>query len=159
MSDERSVDKFHENDQTLYQILRNMHLEEGQILTTQAVPQPVKVTLDTEYPEIDQVTLIGWEIEFLFKKNNQVFKEMGRYVSPEFIEIFSFPMLSGNRESALEDINSILISEKLAIKYFGSSWADSNILNSTIEIDNNQEVTITGVFKNPDNSSLKFDWL
>ncbi len=159
VGDERGIDNFHENDQRLYQILRNMHLEEEQILTTEAVPQPVKVTLEEEYPEIDKVTLIGWETEFLFKKNNQVFKESGRYVSPQFIEIFSYPLLSGDRETALDDINGILISENLAVKYFGTSWKDSNILGSTIEIDNNQELTIQGVFVNPANSSLEFDWL
>ena len=61
VSDELSINKFHEKDARLYQMLRNMYLTSGQVITTEAIPQPVKPLLETKYPEVDEVTLISRE--------------------------------------------------------------------------------------------------
>src|SRR5687768_2888722 len=157
VTDELSVDKFHEKDARLYQMLRNMHQSDGHVITTEAVPQPVKPLLETKYPEVDKVTLIGWENEFLFQKDEKIFRENGRYVSPEFFEVFSFPLVSGNPATAMEDIHSIVISESLAKKYFESA---KNALGQTLRINNAQDFNVTGIFKDlPKTSSLQFNWV
>lgn len=52
-----SVDKFHKQDARLYVMLRNMHQSDGHVITTEAIPQPLKPLLDMKYPEVDKVTL------------------------------------------------------------------------------------------------------
>ncbi len=157
VSDELSINKFHEKHTRLYQILRNMYLTSGQVITTEAIPQPVKPLLETKYPEVDKVTLISWEHEYLFQKDEKVFREKGRYVSPEFFEVFSFPFISGDQNRAMVDIHSVVISESLAKKYFNGS---ENALGQTLSINNDQHFKVTGIFKNPPKtSSLQFDWV
>jgi ABC-type antimicrobial peptide transport system permease subunit len=157
ITDELSVDKFHKKDARLYQMLRNMHQSDGTVITTESVPQPVKALLETKYSEVDKVTLIGWENEFLFQKDEKIFREKGRYVSPEFFEVFSFPLVSGDPATAMKDIHSIVISESLAKKYFTSV---ENALGQPLRINNAQDFNVTGIFKDlPKTSSLQLNWV
>ena len=99
--DEVDKDLFHQKG--FYQMLRNIHQAEREIMATIAVPQPVKALLDTAYPEAEDVSLIRWEIEFLFQNANMAFHESGRYVSPEFVKLFSYPFLAGDTNSAMNN--------------------------------------------------------
>jgi len=157
ITDEVSIDKFHEHDARLYQMLRNMHLAGGEILTTDAIPQPVKGLLESEYAEVDKVSLVSWELELLLQKDETTFREKGRYVSPQFFEIFSFPFIAGDRSTALSEIHSIVISEDLAKKYFKTL---DQAVGQTLRVNNEQDFTVMGIFKNPGTrSSLQFDWV
>jgi ABC-type antimicrobial peptide transport system permease subunit len=158
VEDEYRVDGFHEKSANIYQLKRIIYQDDGQNFNTEAIPQPLEIVLEETYPEVDMVTLIGWDIEALFKLEDRSFKETGRYVSPEFLKIFSFPLIIGSKENALNEINSIVISEDLAAKLYGENW-QSNILGSTLPLGNNT-FTISGVFENPSpHSSLQFQWL
>ncbi|MEL7003870.1 MAG: ABC transporter permease, partial [Bacteroidota bacterium] len=157
VNDEVNKDKFHKNDTTLYSIMRNMHQDDGSIRTTSTVPQPLEILLEEEYPEVGQVSLISWPHEFLLQKNGDPFREVGRYVSPEFLEIFSFNLLTGDNKTALNDISSIVISRDMAEKHFGSV---EKSMGQSVKIDNAKDFIVTGVFENVSNqSSLKFEWL
>ena len=161
INDELSIDQFHEEDDRLYQVWRNMHQANGEVITTPGIPQPMAVALRTKYPEVDEVSLVSWDVEALFKKDDQTAIEVGKYVSPEFFRIFSFPMLLGDVNHTLEDMNSVAISERLAIKYFGKEWASTNILDEVLTIGSTaKDYKISGVFADPGpNSSLVFDWV
>ncbi len=76
------------------------------------------------------------------------------------IKIFSYPLIAGDPNTAMKDLNSVLISDRLALKYFGNNWKDNNVIGRTLRIDNSRDFTVTGVFENPSsNSSLQFNWL
>ncbi len=158
INDEISMDTFHTNSHRTVKLWRNMHQTNGEIITTSAIPQPLEILLEEEYPEIDQVALIGWEMELAFRKGESVSYETGRYVSPEFFSIFSFPILLGNKGDLFSDMNSIVITERLATKYFGASWREEAIGN-TINV-NERQLVVSGVMEIPGpNSSVDFDWL
>ena len=162
INDEVHIDKFHENDARIYRLWRNMHQGSGEILTTGAIPQPLAVKLREGYSEVDEVSLVGWDFNLLFRHGNEVSYETGKYVSPEFLSIFSFPLIEGDQSTALDDISSVIICESLATKYFGTDWRSSGgILGRTIALgDDHKEFVISGVAKDPgSNSSIDFDWL
>ena len=81
VSDEYKVDNFHENDNRIYQLSRVMYQDDGQNFTTMAVPQPLEIVLEEQYPEVDKVSLVGWDIESVFRAKGESFKETGKYVS------------------------------------------------------------------------------
>lgn len=162
IQDEMRVDQFHENKDRIYKVWRNMHQSTGEILTTQGIPQPVVVSLRNDFPEVEDATLIGWDMETIFKRGDEVDYEIGRYVSPEFFRIFSYSIPMGNPGTALSDMTSVVISDRIAEKYFGKDWRDDNeILGETITIGSNQkDFQVSAVFVHPGNkSSLEFDWL
>jgi hypothetical protein len=70
--------------------------------------------------------------------------------------MFSFPLIAGNAENALDDPNSVLLTESMAKKYFGNEDPVGKILRFNNKVD----VKVTGVLKNvPHNSDLNFNYL
>ncbi len=161
IQDEMSVDQFHEKKDRIYKVWRNMHQSSGEILTTQGIPQPVVVSLGNDFPEVEDATLIGWDMETIFRMDDEVDYEIGKYASPEFFRIFSYSFLAGNPGTALSDLSSIVISDRIAEKYFGRDWRDGKILGKTITVGSNQkDFQVSGVFEHPGSkSSLEFDWI
>ena len=158
VSDELSIDKFHVKSDRIYQVIRDMVQSSGQIETTRAIPRPLEHELRNNYPEVEHVSLLSWEMELPFSLEDKTSYESGRYASPDFFMMFSFPFLAGDPSMALRDIHSVAISERLARKYFGNEWQEAT--GKMLKIDNRQEFKVTVIFENPpSNSSLIFDFI
>ncbi len=158
-SDELLKDKFHKKSDRIYKVWRNLVQTEGEIITTQSIPYPLENVLLTEYPEVEAVTSVSWSDEYLFTAGDVSMFETGRFVTPGFHNVFTFPLIAGDETKALNDVNSIIISDRMAAKFFGSTWRESAI-GKTIRIDEKEEVAVTGIFIKPGSeSSLQFDWL
>ncbi len=154
--DEFNYDGFHENSEQLYRIMENQTYS-GQMFTFSATPGLLAEALKTEIPEITHATRTTWGDEKQFTVGEKIIKEKGLFADGEFFEMFTFPFVAGDAETALNDITSIVISEILAEKYFESATA---ALGKTIRIDNETDYKVTGVFRDvPDNSSIKFDFV
>ncbi len=159
VQDELEKDRFHANADQIYQVWRNMYQANGEVITTGSVPQPLEEVLKNDYPEIESVALVSWEMELLFRFADKVSYEKGRYASPELFRIFSFPLVAGNAETALSDLYSIAISEDLAVRYFGEHWK-TQALGKGLKVDERQEFVVSAVFADPGkNSSVDFDWI
>jgi len=158
VQDEMSYDRFHEEGDQLYRVMRN-YFSDDQIYTWSAIPKPLQQVLEDDYPEITHAVLVTWQEKILLTTGDQAFREEGRHAGPAFFEIFSFPLLQGTPGAVLDDPYSIAISESLAQKYFGPQW-HARALGQTIRIDNRQDLTVTGVFEDlPQTSTLQFDFV
>jgi putative ABC transport system permease protein len=92
----------------------------------------------------------------LHYENKKFYETRGYYCDSTVLDVFSFELLKRNKETALSAPNSIIISEDLEKKYFGSE----NSIGKILELNNRENLTVTGVFKNiPDNSHFVFDML
>ncbi len=159
VADEMRIDKFHAKADRIYQVWRNMHQGDGSIMTTPGIPQPLAPVLEEEYPEVEDVTLLSWEMEFLFRLDDKTSYEKGRYASPGFFNVFSFPLLAGDANTVLNDVHSVAISESVALKFFGENWKEE-ALGKSLKVDERQEFLVTGVYADPgSNSSFNFDWI
>lgn len=159
VNDEVSVDKFHKNGDRIYQVFRNMKQAGGMVNTTWSIPKPAADLFQEEYPEVEEVAQLSWLIDMTFEKGDDSSEERGYFATPNFLTLFSFDLLEGNSQSALEDLGSIVISRSLAEKQFGSNWKEKAV-GSPVLIDDGREAIVTGVFENTGpNSSLQFDWL
>ena len=159
VQDEVAMDKFHEDGDKVYQLFRNMRQTGGIVNTTFTIPKPMADLMREEYSEVDQVAQLSWPVEALLSTGDNPSKVEGRFATPEFLDLFTYPMIIGDKLSALEDMNSILISESMAIRFFGDDWK-AHTLGKSIRLDNEADAIVTGVFQDPgSNSSLDFDWL
>ena len=80
----------------------------------------------------------------------------GDQVDSNFLQVFSFPLIKGNPSTVLKDINSIVLTEKLAIRLFGKEEA----VGKTIRIINQGNFTVTGILKDlPNNTIFDFEYL
>ena len=156
--DEVNMNRFHEKSDRIYQVWRNMHQQNGDVITTPYTPQPMEVTLREEYPELEHVTTISWEMELLFRRDDKAAYEKGRYVGSGFFDVFTFPLIVGDKTTLLKDIHSVVISERMARSYFGEKWNEA--VGQSFKVDETAEFVVTGVFKDPGlNSTIRFDWV
>ncbi|MBS1597382.1 MAG: ABC transporter permease [Bacteroidetes bacterium] len=157
VQDERSYDNFHANSDRLYQVLISDKDKNGTLTNTNDnTPGLLADALKKQIPEISGAATVIWENEFLFTVGEKIGKEKGRYVGPDFLDMFSFPLIAGNPSNALSSPDNIVISKKIADSYFGNQ----DPIGKIIKIGDKRSYVVTCVAANvPDNSTLKFDFL
>ena len=152
--DELSYDKFHENAADLYRVEENQYYSAGRYHVN-VTPYPLAPVLVEEIPEIIDATRWVGTGTVLFRYGDLVYYETGlRAVDPSFFKMFSFPFVKGDPNTALNNPNSIVISEEIAEKYF----PDEDPIGKALNAFNQLDFTVTGVMKNvPRNSYLRPD--
>ena len=155
VQDEVRMDRFHEHDQRLFSVMENQHYS-GVINTFAATPGLLAENIVKDIPEIELASQVLWEEEPVLMVGNNFDNEKGRYVQGDFMNMFSFELAQGDANTALKRPDGIIISKKLADKYF--KGADP--MGKTIRVDNKDDVIVTGVLKPvPEASSMKFEFL
>ncbi|MDH5385001.1 MAG: ABC transporter permease [Candidatus Aminicenantes bacterium] len=159
---EFSYDRFHENADSIYRVIQKAEEARSGSPWWNATPGLLKSTLLEECPEVENAArLCLWKsiinLRGLFSSGKVNDFESDIYlVDPEFLEIFSFPLVAGDPKTALNDPFSILITRETAEKYFGSEDPVGKVLNA----DKTYDYKITGVLENvPANSHVHFDFL
>ncbi len=159
VDDETSKDQFHEKSDRLYQVWRNLIQSNGDVHTTWGIPYPLEHVLRTQYPEIEAVTSYTWEMENMFRAGEISSYEKGRFATPGFFDVFSYRLIAGDRKKVLTGGPTMVISDRMARKFFGDEWR-SHVIGQTLKLDDKTDYEVTGVFETPgEKSSMKFDWL
>jgi putative ABC transport system permease protein len=156
---ELSFDKYHKHADQIYRIGLK---QPGNYFMGQDVfnstPAPLAPLLKSEYPEVIKASRVRKILPSALIQYEQKAFEENRlfFVDPDFIDIFSFPLVSGNPKTALIVPYSIILTEEEANKYFGNA----SPIGQKIQINQSDEFTVTGVMKNiPQNSHFTFDFL
>ena len=156
VNDELRVNQFHERVDRIYSVMENQQYSGGKIFTFSSTPGPMAPFIKEKYPEIEKASRFTWEVNELFQVGDKSFYEDGRYAEQDFLDMFSFSLLSGDIGTALKDKSSIVISQAMAEKFFGKEDAVGKILLMQTK----HSFTVTGVLNPlPKNSSLQFQYL
>ncbi|MBX2819745.1 MAG: ABC transporter permease [Rhodothermaceae bacterium] len=157
VQDEVSVDRFLDEGDQIYQVLRNVQIGD-ETYTWGATSKPLADVLEHDYAAITNA-VHSFGGEFVVTKESENFRENGNFASSTFFEVFPLPFVRGNPETALQDLNSVVISNHLARRLFGENWQHRNdVLGQSITIDHRKDFIITGVMENPPgNSSYQSD--
>ena len=149
VQDELSYDRFHENADDLYVAT----FSNGSKVT----PTALSDFLKTEYPEVIHTSRYSDQGRNLLRyKNKETYEEGGIMVDPDFLTMFTIPFLKGNPETAHDDPNSILLSEQIALKLFGTS----DPIGQTLTYNTSLDMKVSGVFEDyPPNSHMRFQYL
>jgi putative ABC transport system permease protein len=150
---EISYDSFHKKGDQLYQ-LWNRGTFDNKLQCWNSVPKPLAPALKLEYPAIENScrTDSRW---FVTVVGDKKISSKAIIADPSFLAMFSFPLVKGNIETALNDLYSIVITEKMAAKMFGAA----DPMEKVILIDGNN-FKVTGVLKDlPLNSSFDFEYI
>ena len=155
LQDEIKKDKFHKNGAQLYRVMENQFYA-GETVTYASTPGILSQHITKDIPEIEMASQMLWEEAPLFTVGDKFEKERGRYVNGDFLNMFTFGLEKGDARTALKRPDGVVISKKLADKYFPNQDA----LGKIIRVDNKDDVMVTGVLKEiTEQSSLKFDFL
>ena len=162
VSDEVNVDKFHQKEDRLFQVLQARQFPQ-KIATWEITPILLANALEQDLPEIKAATNISSKEEspkgaFSFKDKSVIAE--GLYASENFFEVFTFPIKESDGQFFFKDKNSIAVSESFAQKLFSTT---KNVVGKTIECTRWQQkksYRIAAVFKTPpSNSTLQFDFV
>ncbi|MEM9720908.1 MAG: ABC transporter permease [Bacteroidota bacterium] len=161
VKDELHVDKFHTNDDQIYQVMLNAESSSG-ISTLEWTPGPLAQSLVNEISEVKYATSVippaTYTISGVLSVDNSRIKAEAKYAGNTYFSIFSYSLIEGDKNEVLKDLNNIVISERMAMKLFNTT---SNIVGNTIvweQGDLTGNYLISGIFKEiPANASVHFD--
>ncbi|UCE42421.1 MAG: ABC transporter permease [Candidatus Aminicenantes bacterium] len=160
IQDELSYDKFHANKDNLY-LLTIIHPDD---VVDPNVPYALAPRLADEFPEFSQYTRIyeyGLLATCTFKHQPKdglpvmFYEDNVNFVDISFFSMFSFPFVFGSPETAFRNPNSLVITDKMATKYFGHD----NPLGKVLTLNNRDDFVVSGVIHIPSNSHLQLDFL
>jgi predicted permease len=159
VQDERSVDGFHENSSRLFRVMENAN-KDNSVITSVESSGPVAEALEKEIPEIESAVAVapaGWFGKFTLSTGNEKnVRAAGQYVGTDYFNLFSFPLLHGDKQRVLEDKTSIVISDELALRLFNTT---NNIVGRAVDFQHQKQFIVSGVFKKmPAASTEQFDF-
>ena len=158
---ELNVDKFHENDSRLYQVMQ-IHQFPDKIDVWDYSPALLRQALIDEFPEIEYAVSTNtrfFDNKGLISVGDDHMEIKCKYASKDFFKVFSFHLLQGDVNRALEEKNGAVISEDLAKKLFGTT---ENLIGKTFTWQGigSGIYHVTGILdKLPSNSTMKFNIL
>ncbi|MBN8853350.1 MAG: hypothetical protein BGO55_12570 [Sphingobacteriales bacterium 50-39] len=153
VQNELSYDRFHKNAGQIYRIACNLSDSK-----TVGAPAGMPGGLKAEIPVVkNTVRIHPVYSSMLFARGDKKFEETRVfYADASFMDIFSFPLVKGDRATALKQADGVLITQEMATKYFGKE----DPIGKTMRRDNQKDVVVTGVWANiPANSDLQFDFV
>ena len=155
VQDELSFERFNKDGKDIYRVEEDQFYS-GERYHVTVTPYPSGPEWKDKIPEIEEQTRVQpWMPRILFRQGEKAFFE-SRLIAADssFLEMFTFPLLYGDKRTVLNAPHSILLTDVLARKYFG----DTNPVGKTLTLENKYEFTVTGVLKElPKNSMFTFE--
>lgn len=154
IQDELSYEKFNLNAKNIYRVEEDQFYS-GERYHVTVTPHPSGPVWKEKIPEIKEQTRMFRLPRILFRQNEKVLFESSVIAADSgLFKVFTFPLVLGDPETALNSPHSIVLTEKLASKYFG----EANPIGKTLTLENKYAFTVSGVMKNiPKNSMFTFE--
>lgn len=154
--DELSYDRYNEKASRIYRVDSDIKFG-GTEQKLAVCSDPMGTTLKNDYPEVEQYARIFADSPRRIKKGNIFITEQNvANADSTFFDVFTLPAISGNTKTALNEPNTVVVTEKMAQKYFGST----DVIGKTIETNENGSTLykVTAVIRDiPHNSHFNLD--
>lgn len=159
VQDELRYDRFHSDSGNIYRVVKDFINDDGSRIPDATTPAPLAAAMQREIPEVRVVTRIhpSWGGRTIVEYGNKrIVEEKVWRVDSSFFDVFTFSFVKGDPKSALKDVNSIVLTESAAARYFGSE----DPIGKTLKLNRRDDVTVTAVIQDvPAQSHFHFDFL
>lgn len=159
LEDEFLYDKHHADAARIYRVVKDFINDDGSRIPDATSPGPLAAAMQKEIPEVEAIARIHpeWGNTVRFAYGEKKFSEPRVWrVDSSFFDVFTIKFLKGDAKTALSDINSIVITESAARRYFGNE----DPIGETLRMNNNDDVTVSGVIADvPAQSHFHYDFL
>lgn len=157
--DELNVDKFHANHERIYQVIEHLEFSDG-VNTIIESSSPMAEFLAEEMPEVAYAATTippSWFGNRVLSVEENNLKAIGQLASEDYFQVFSYPLIDGDKTAVLSDPNSIVLSKTLAINLFGTA---ENIVGEAVTFEQTRQFQVSGIFDDvPPNSTVQFDFI
>ena len=150
------VDEYHQDSERIFQVLSKLE-QNGTLEDWGTSPVALGPTAQTGLAAVEGTVRMDYT-GGVMKYQDKVFNEGMVYVDEDFLSFFSFPVLYGN-ERALKDKQGIVITDRLAEKYFGDKMPLGEAVEVIFDGTNKREFTVQAVIHVPHNTSFRFNIL
>lgn len=155
VEDEVTKNDHFANKEDIY-VVKSKQKYDGQTFVFESTPGPFAKAVAEEITGVKHAARLDWGNSFLFNVGDNSLFQRGFHADPPILDILSVEFLEGDRKSALNELNNIVLAESAAKRLFGNESA----MNKTVRVNNSESYTVSGVVKDfPLNSSFTFDWL
>jgi putative ABC transport system permease protein len=156
VEDEMNFDNVHLKKDRLF-IMRENQQYTDHIFTHSSTPGLMGPAVLAEVPGVANTCRMSEDQTYLFSQGDKAVYASGIYAEPSIFSMFTMPFLQGSALKALSQVNSLVITQMAAKKFFGN---EINVIGKTIKVDNKTIYIVTGVVKdNPSNATIQFEWI
>jgi len=159
VNDEMSFDRFFANDAQLYRLLERRTYS-GQASFTEESSGKLSEAVRLDLPEVEYAAAVApayWFPQNTLTVGDKNIKANGQYAEEDYFNIFSFQLLDGSKNDVLASTGSIVLSDELAVKLFGTT---EDLIGKPVRFDQDTTFFVSGVFKKmPANSSQQFEFV
>lgn len=157
ISDELKMDRFHENGERLFHVLKSSTNANGDLVIRNTAPVRMAEIMAEDFPEIDMsVAVVAEEWNGIISYGEKRLKAKHLYAGKDYFNVFSYKLLEGDRDQVLTDPSGVVLSDELAMKLFNTT---ENLVGTTLNWewwDNLSGIyTIKGIFEAPSSHSSK----
>ena len=150
-----SFEKFHEKKDRVYQVY-NLAEIEGEKQAWSGSSSLLGPAIQTTYPQAEEVFRINWVANLIFTTGEKHLEAYGYFTDPGFLRTLDFPLVRGDKNTALDKPESVILTEKFSRRLFGNE----DPVGKAIRIDSNANFMVTGVMEDqPGNTSFDFEYL
>jgi len=161
VEDETTFNHNFANINNLYKVMQN-EKNDGGISTSGSTPGPLAAAMKTDIPGVKNSGRLSWPMDQLLVLDDKSIKENGIYADPSILSMYSLNFIHGNVKTAFNNLQSVVISESVAKKFFG----DENPIGKTIKMNAGGAYSVDGLFAVtgvyadlPANCTYHFTWV
>lgn len=155
IQDQLAYDNFYKNKKDIYKIWTRSE-DAGNFYTNDIVASPMSKTLKEEFPEVLEAGRIYWPQEKLISYADKKIKIKGNQVDESMIRIFDFPIVRGNKNGALDNESSLVLTRSIAEAIFG----EEDPIGKVVKMEDKNPYTVTAVLEDlPGNTDFDFTFL
>jgi len=153
---EFSFDSFHKGADRIFRVCMEFRAKDQPVKYAAFTSIPVAPAILDNFPEVEAAARFTRREGIVKYEERQFFEDGILFADRSFFDVFTFSLIKGNPETALKELNTAVLTESAAEKYFGSE----DPVGKTISFNNETDYTITGIMEDvPSNSHLTFDML
>lgn len=150
-----STDRFYSKESRIYLMYNRDKDGQGNKWAWPNTPKILATTLKADYPEVEDAVRYN-NVTFLLTRGEKHLNIQGAFTDSGFLNVFDFSLKEGQLQKCLSSVYNIVITEKLAKKFFGNESA----VGKTVRIDSVHNCTVTAVLKDlPSNTQFNFEYL
>ena len=164
---ESSYDNWMTDAENIYRVNYTNYYKNGEDYVSASVPGITKAIFDQSFPQIEQSTRF-YNFNAIMTLHNDTYKESVWVADRNIFDVLDIKFIEGQRDTVFDDLTTIVLSQKMALKYFGEQSPMGEVFTHTLILpgidgeDNplTRDYKVTGVFEDiPENSEFNFDFI
>jgi putative ABC transport system permease protein len=159
VQDELAYDKHHENAHRIYRVVKDFINDDGSRIPDATSPGPLAFAMQKDIPEVETITRIhpDWGGTVRVEYGEKRFSEPKVWrVDSSFFDVFTVTFLKGDQKNALKDVNSLVVTESTAKRYFGNE----DPIGKVLRMNSRDDLTVSAVIADvPSQSHIHYDML